>query len=76
MLAMFVVVCVWSGLILVVLPWTHTWTDNGLLVGNLTLRSLASQNFVRGLVSGLGFVNVWMGIWEAVHYREPHKKST
>jgi hypothetical protein len=74
-LAMFVVVCVWVGLILVVLPWTHAWTDNGLLLRNLGLRSFASLNFVRGVVSGLGLINVWMGIWEAVHYREPHKKA-
>jgi hypothetical protein len=70
-LALFVVVCVEVGMVLVVLPWTHAWTDNSLLISNLTLRSLALQNFVRGLVSGLGLINVWMGIWEAVHYREP-----
>lgn len=70
-LALFVVVCVEVGMVLVVIPWTHAWTDNSLLISNLTLRSLALQNFVRGLVSGLGFINVWMGIWEAVHYREP-----
>lgn len=75
-LVLFVVVCVWVGLILVVLPWTHVWTDNGLLLRNLSLRSFASLNFVRGVVSGLGFINVWMGVWEAVHYREPHRAGT
>jgi hypothetical protein len=74
-LVLFVVVCVWVGLILVVLPWTHVWTDNGLLLRNLSLRSFASLNFVRGVVSGLGFINVWMGISEAVHYREPHNHA-
>ena len=73
-LVLFVVVCVWIGLILVVLPWTHVWTDNGLLLRNLSLRSFASLNFVRGVVSGLGFINVWMGVSEAVHYREPHQE--
>jgi hypothetical protein len=72
-MALFVAVCVWAGLFLVVFPWTQAWTDNFLLVRNLTLRSLALQNFVRGLVTGLGAVNVWMGIWEAVHYREDEK---
>jgi hypothetical protein len=28
------------------------------------------QNFVRGLVSGLGLVDIWMGVAEAVRYRE------
>ena len=72
-MALFVAVCVWTGLFLAVFPWTQAWTDNFLLVRNLTLRSLALQNFVRGLVTGLGAVNVWMGIWEAVHYREDEK---
>jgi hypothetical protein len=75
-LVLFVVVCVWVGLILVVLPWTHAWTDNGLLLRNLSLRSLASLNFVRGVVSGLGFINVWMGVSEAVHYREPRSDAS
>lgn len=69
-LALFVVVCVEVGLVLVVFPWTHVWTDNALLIRNVTLRSLAMHNFVRGVVTGLGLINVWMGIWEAVHYRE------
>ena len=74
-MALFVALCIWAGLFLVVLPWTHIWTDNSLLIRNLTLRSLALQNFVRGVVSGLGIINVWMGIWEAVQYREPKKES-
>jgi hypothetical protein len=74
-LALFVVVCVEVGIFLVVIPWTHVWTDNSLLIRNLTVRSLAMHNFVRGLVTGLGLINVWMGIWEAVHYREPKKEE-
>src|ERR671923_2961132 len=57
-MALFVAACVWVGLFLIVLPWTHIWTDNSLLIRNLTLRSLVLQNFVRGLVSGLGVINV------------------
>jgi hypothetical protein len=26
--------------------------------------------FVRGAISGLGLVNIWMGIAEAIRYRE------
>lgn len=75
-MALFVVVCVEIGIFLVVIPWTHIWTDNSLLIRNLTLRSLAMHNFARGLVTGLGLINVWMGIWEAVHYREPKSEAT
>jgi hypothetical protein len=73
-LALFVIVCVEVGLVLVVFPWTHVWTDNALLIKNVALRSLAMHNFVRGLVTGLGLINVWMGIWEAVYYRDPRSQ--
>lgn len=69
-IAIFVLVCVQVGIMLVILPWTRFWTDNSLLLRNLSLREFVLQDFVRGLVSGLGLVDVWIGIWEGVHYRE------
>jgi hypothetical protein len=33
------------------------------------------ENFIRGLVSGIGLVDVWMGIWEAAKYKEPKRGS-
>jgi hypothetical protein len=60
------------GIMLVVLPWTRFWSDNTLLLRNLSLREFVLQDFVRGAVSGLGLVDIWIGIWEGVHYRENH----
>ena len=71
--AIFVLVCVQMGIMLVILPWTRFWTDNTLLLRNLSLREFVLQDFVRGLVSGLGLVDIWIGIWEGVHYREDHR---
>jgi len=62
--------CIELGLILVVLPWTRLWTENSLLLSFPTLRSMLHQNFVRGLISGVGLIDVWLGVWEAVRYRE------
>ena len=73
LLVAFVLLCLWIGMMLLVVPWTRLWTDNPLLIRNLTLRSLALNDFVRGAISGLGLVNLWMGIWEGVHYREIKK---
>src|SRR5215470_8781376 len=56
--AVFVLVCVQMGIMLVILPWTPVWTQNHFLLRNLALRELALRDFVRGLNSGLGMVNV------------------
>lgn len=69
-LVIFVVFCVELGLLLIVLPWTQFWTNNNLLAGLPAVRRLLGHNFVRGLASGLGLVDIWIGIGEAVHYRE------
>lgn len=59
------------GMVLVVLPWTRGWTENHLLVAYPQLRFLLQNNFLRGLISGLGFLDIGFGIWEAVRYKEP-----
>ena len=69
-LLVFVLICLELGIALVVLPWTRIWTDNNLLLGYPTIRFWAANTFVRGAFSGLGLVDIWLGIWEAVCYRE------
>ena len=71
-LLVFVLICLELGIALVVLPWTHLWTDNNLLLDYPTLRFWACNPFVRGAFSGLGLIDIWLGIWEVVRYRE-HK---
>jgi hypothetical protein len=58
------------GMLLAVLPWTRLWTENGLVASMPKLRDILQMNFIRGLVTGVGLVDVWVGIWEAVRYRE------
>ncbi len=69
-LVIVVLVCLEVGIVLIVLPWSRLWTENSLLWGHPQLAEFLEQNFVRGLVSGLGLVDVWIGIAEAVRYRE------
>lgn len=69
-LVVYVVFCIELGMLLAVLPWTRIWTDNNLLAVYPLLHSMARDNFLRGIVTGLGLVDIWLGIWEAVHYRE------
>ena len=63
------------GMVLVVLPWTRAWTENGLLLAYPSVRFFLQNNFVRGLISGLGFLDVGFGISEAIRYKEPPRSQ-
>jgi hypothetical protein len=65
-----VAVAVWAGMLVMVLPWTRLWTENPLLAAWPSVKFMLDQSFVRGLISGIGLVDVWMGVSEAVHYRD------
>jgi hypothetical protein len=67
---LFVLVSAVAGVLLIILPWTPEWTDNYLLMSFPALRSVISNGFFRGLCSGLGLLDIWIGFWEALHYHE------
>lgn len=67
----YVLFCVWLGIILVVLPWWDLWWfNNNLLAHWPSLRHFWQLGFVRGAVSGLGLLDFWLGVSEAVRYRD------
>jgi hypothetical protein len=47
--------------LLVVLPWSEFWEHNYFAVAWPLVRSIVTNNFVRGGVSGLGVVNLVAG---------------
>jgi hypothetical protein len=67
---LFVFVCAAAGVLLVILPWTSQWTENILLLRYPGLRVLVTNGFFRGLCSGLGLLDIWVGFSEAIHYHE------
>jgi hypothetical protein len=67
---LFVFLCATLGVMLMILPWRPEWSDNSLLFPYPAIRELVSSGFVRGVVTGLGLLNVWIGFWEAIQYRE------
>ncbi len=69
-IVVYVLFCLEVGMLLVLLPWTRVWTENSLLAGYPQVQVFLSQGFVRGLVSGLGLVDIWLGVWEALRYRK------
>jgi len=67
---LFVLISAVAGVLLIILPWTPEWTDNYLLLSFPSLRTVVSNGFFRGLCSGLGLLDIWIGFWEALHYHE------
>jgi len=67
---LFVLVSAVAGVLLIILPWTPQWTDNSLLFSYPGLRPVVTHGFFRGVCSGLGVLDIWIGFWEALHYHE------
>jgi hypothetical protein len=67
---LFVFLCATLGVTLMILPWRPEWSDNPLLLPYPTLRAIVASGFARGVSTGLGVLNVWIGFWEAIQYRE------
>ena len=78
----YIILCLEIGIVLTILPWVpHGWmglSDWGnnyflLFAANKTgygLQRLVSSGWVRGAVSGVGLLNIAMGIWELIHFRK------
>lgn len=67
---LFVLISAVAGVLLIILPWTPEWTDNYLLLSFPAMRDVVSNGFFRGICSGLGLLDIWIGFWEALHYHE------
>jgi hypothetical protein len=65
-----VVFCFYVGLLMVVLPWTRYWNENHYLLTLPGLAYLMNSGITRGVISGLGLLDLWIGISEIIHYRE------
>jgi len=77
----FILLCFLLGLSLTLFPWLDfngigDWGDNYLLAfvsdkaGLPVIKTAVSSNWVRGAVSGLGILNLFIAFWELAHFRE------
>lgn len=73
LILLFVFFCATVGVLLVILPWRPEWTDNYFLLASPGLRAFVSNGFVRGLCSGLGILDIWIGFWEAIHFHDQQR---
>ena len=72
-LSLFILVlfCVYLGVIVAVLPWyTSIWDHNLFFTSHPRLWSVLRLGVVRGIISGCGLLDIWVGISEAIHYRD------
>jgi hypothetical protein len=59
------------GLAVCYVPWSRTfWDQNPLFVQFPTLSIYAANGAVRGLVSGLGLLNLWIAFHDALRHRD------
>jgi len=66
-----VLFCIYLGVLVTVLPWwTRVWDHNMFLAARPTLAHLLHNGYIRGIISGLGLLDIWIGISEAIHYRD------
>ena len=73
-LGVLVIFCLYLGLLIAVLPWwKEMWDRNPLLLQHTVLRAFLMQGWVRGAVTGLGLLDLWIGISELIHYRDYRK---
>ena len=76
---LFILICFEIGMLLILLPWHRTWEDNNILyffaewLNSPTLAQVVMSSYFRGLVSGLGVVNLLIGLWEIAHFKETVK---
>jgi len=54
------------GFLLIVLPWSAFWERNYFAQTVPFVQDVITNNFVRGAISGLGLVNVCVGLVELV----------
>jgi hypothetical protein len=72
-LSLFVLVlfCVYLGVLVLILPWwPRIWDHNMFIQAHPRLAAVLHNGAVRGIISGLGLLDIWIGISEAVHYRD------
>jgi hypothetical protein len=80
-LILFIVLCLEAGLALTLLPWIsfgnlNDWGNNFILnyVSQMTnfptLQQFVSSGWVRGAVTALGLLNLFIAFWEIAHFNQ------
>jgi hypothetical protein len=72
-LYLYVIIRIYIGIIVLVLPWyAPLWADNQLINHYPQVATFLMYGAVRGMISGLGLLNLWIAVTEALHFRGRH----
>lgn len=80
----FIILCLLAGTVLTVFPWfsfgrVGDWGNNQLLIwlsqnlGVPALQNIVASGWVRGAVTGLGVLNLFLGFWEIINFEKSVK---
>ena len=73
---LFVLFCLEVGFVLFLMPWTNLWDSNYFFSITPQLNHFWLSAYLRGAVSGVGLINLWIGFCEAWHMkRHSHRPS-
>jgi hypothetical protein len=78
----YIILCLEIGIVLTILPWVphgwfglSDWSNNYFLLlaahkAGYGVQRFVASGWVRGAVSGLGILNLGMGVWELMNFRQ------
>ncbi len=70
-LIVLVMFCLYIGVFVVALPWIpRLWDQNAWILAHPAVKAVLLQGWMRGVISGLGLLDIWIGVTEAYHYRD------
>jgi hypothetical protein len=69
-ITLFVILRLYVGALVVLLPWRSVWTTNAWINHWPTIAGFLAQGWVRGIVSGLGLLNIWIA-FSVLFHRKP-----
>jgi hypothetical protein len=61
---LFILYCFEAGIFLILAPWTHFWATSPLFHATPLLTALTESFYVRGMVSGIGILHLFVGVRE------------
>jgi len=64
---LFVIVRLYVGVLVVLLPWRAIWTTNAWIMHWPEVANFLAHGWVRGLVSGIGLLNIWIALRVLFH---------
>jgi len=67
----FVLVCLEVGIFLLLFPWMDYWDHNSIASLTPWMRDVWDSAYLRGAVSGLGLVNIYIALSEVLRLRRP-----